>query len=77
MTKSDNKENFLKELDTALRFEEDFMKSFDNEDTWNILKTLPKEKFVRIEKLLKENLDETDHHRMALEMIIKEVQNGA
>lgn len=66
------KEEFLKKLETAQYWEEEFILKYDSEAIWELLNTLPSPAPVKIEKLLRENLSDTRRHKVMVAKIIEE-----
>lgn len=63
-------------LEKGERWEDDFILKFDTETFWSLLKTLPQEIFGEVEKLIKENLEDTLNHKVMLENLVKEIEEG-
>lgn len=70
------KEEFVKLLNDARYWEDEFILKYDSEIFWELLKTLPKEKFEKIQELLKKNLSDTEYHKNAINIIIKKIEDG-
>jgi len=64
-------------LKKALSFEEGFVVRYDDESILALLRTLPPEKFRKIEPLLKENLSDTRRHYHIVEALIRKIEGGS
>jgi len=70
-------EELLKLLEKSLYWEEDFIKNYDTEVTWEFLKAeLSEDKFEKIKKLLEENISDTHKHHTIIKELIEKIRNG-
>ena len=70
------KEDLLKLLEQANYWEEDFILKYDTESNWALLRTLPKDKFKKIEALLKANLKDTVRHKQIVNDMLQDIKRG-
>ncbi len=66
-----DKEETIKLLEKASYWEEDFILKYDNPSFLALLRTLPKEKYKRIEKLFQQNIADTKRHASIVKELIK------
>ncbi len=66
----------IRELEKSKTWEDEFILKYDSEATWELLKTLGEKKFSRIEKLMKENIEDTRRHKKLLEDVVKKLNSG-
>ncbi len=62
-------------LETSLYWEEEFLIKYDTENMWELLKTLPEEKFEKIRELFQENLSDTQRHSKILKELMKRIRS--
>jgi hypothetical protein len=71
------KEDVIKELEQSIYWEDDFVSKYDGEVTWALLReVLSGEKFREVEKLLRENIDDSRRHKKILEDLLKRIRSG-
>ena len=71
------RKEILKMLGIALKWEEDFVVDYDSEITWEFLKAkLPKEKFIRVGKLLRKNISDTERHYKIIKELMEKLRSG-
>jgi hypothetical protein len=63
-------------LEKAVYWEESFIMKYDTESTWALLKTLPKDKFAKIKKLLSQNIADTQKHYKITRELVEKIKNG-
>ena len=68
--------SLVEELKQAKYWEEEYITKYDNSDFWVLLKTLPKDKFTKLELLFKENLADTRKHKRMIEELLKNFEEG-
>ena len=71
-----SKENLLQELEKGLEWEDEFVANYESGATFELLKTLEKEKFDGIWKLLKENIDDSRRHASMIRDVIGKIRSG-
>ena len=70
------KETILSELEKGLEWEDEFVVNYESGATFELLKTLGKDKFDGIWKLLKENIDDSRRHASMIKDIIDKIRSG-
>ncbi len=65
-----DKAELVRKLADASHWEDDFISKYDSETVWELLKTLPKDKYSRIRALLGENIADTRKHSELLNRAI-------
>ena len=63
-------------LDHSREWEDEFILKYDSEIFWELLKTLPKEKFEKVKELLSENIKDTRNHAAILKKLIENREAG-
>jgi hypothetical protein len=71
-----NKKELIEMLEKAVYWEDDFIMKYDNASIWILLKSLPKDKFRKIQKLLAENIADTRKHYQITSELIKKIKEG-
>lgn len=66
----------LEMLEKGIKWEDEFIAKYDNEEIWELLETLPEDKFEKIKKLFRENIDDTKKHYKILSELIKKIKGG-
>jgi hypothetical protein len=70
------KAELMQLLKRGLDWEEEFVLQYDRDYVWEFLRTLGPEKFAKIEKLMKENISDTNRHYTMLKNLIGKVERG-
>ena len=70
------KKELLEFLEKSKHWEDDFIIKYDDNAVWELLKTLPKEKFEKIEPLLKENISDSERHHKMISDLINDIESG-
>jgi hypothetical protein len=71
-----NKNKIIGLLEKGKMWEDEFILKYDAEVVWQLLKTLPKNKFEKIKPLLEENISESKEHAKKIEEIITNIKSG-
>jgi hypothetical protein len=68
--------DLIEELKKAKYWEDEYILKYDTDEFWVLLKTLPKDKFAKLELLFKENLADTRKHKKMIEVLLKNFEEG-
>lgn len=63
-------------LEKTKYWEDEFILKYDNSSFYELLKTLPKDKFNKISALLKKNISDTKIHIKIIEKLALDLKNG-
>ena len=70
------RDEILQNLRDGLKWEYEFIVKYDSEDIWKLFKVLDEDKFKRLEKLLKENINDSRRHANMIKNIIDKIESG-
>jgi hypothetical protein len=71
-----NNQEIIETLKKAKYWEDDFILKYDDKSFWELLKTLPGDKFEKIKGLLEKNITDTRYHAKVTEQLVKDIENG-